>query len=103
MFLNEMSNSLQRKKALLIMDQAGWHKSAELVVPDNISIVYLPPYSPELNPVERLWQYIKDNILKNKVYDRLEQLEDDICAFMKSLQQEVVKSVCNVKYMSYYL
>lgn len=102
-FLKEMSDWLQSKKALLILDQAGWHKSAELVIPDNISMIYLPPYSPELNPVERLWQYIKDNILKNKVYDRLEQLEDDVCAFMKLLQKDVVRSVCNVKYMPYYL
>jgi transposase len=40
------------------MDQAGWHTTARLVVPDNVTPVYLPPYSPELNPVELIWRYL---------------------------------------------
>lgn len=85
------------------MDQAGWHKSAELVIPENIKILYLPAYSPELNPIERLWQYIKDNVLKNKVYDNLTILENTVCEFYKTISQDVIKSVCNVNYMAYYL
>ncbi len=54
---------------ILIMDQAGWHKSRGLRVPDNLTILYLPPYSPELNPVERLWAYLRDHFPSNRAYD----------------------------------
>jgi len=47
--------------AVLILDQAGWHSSAELVVPDNITLLPLPPRCPELNPVENVWQFMRDN------------------------------------------
>jgi transposase len=49
----------------LLVDGAGWHKAKDLAVPKNIKIIILPPYSRELNPIERLWQHIKDNVLKN--------------------------------------
>ena len=54
--------------AVLILDQAGWHVSKALVVPDNITLMTLPPRSPELNPVENVWQYIRDNWLSNRVF-----------------------------------
>ena len=53
--------------AVLLVDQAGWHMSTRLVVPPNITIVALPPKSPELNPVENVWQYIRDNWLANGI------------------------------------
>ena len=65
-YLKELSRKI-KEDVILIMDGAGWHKSKNLIVPKNIQIVLLPPYCPELNPVERLWRYIKDNVLKNKV------------------------------------
>jgi transposase len=54
--------------AVLILDQAGWHMSKALVVPDNITLIPLPPRSPELNPVENVWQYIRENWLSNRVF-----------------------------------
>lgn len=83
-------------KFTLIMDGAGWHKSKDLKVPDNISILLLPPYSPELNPVERLWEFIKSKVLKNKVYDDLSDLEDKLCEFIRGMSGEDIKSICNV-------
>ncbi len=62
--------------AVLILDQAGWHISKALVVPDNITLLPLPPRSPELNPVENVWQYIRDNWLSNRVFAS----DDDIVA-----------------------
>ncbi len=62
--------------AVLILDRAGWHISKALVVPDNITLMPLPPRSPELNPVENVWQYIRDNWLSNRVFDSY----DDIVA-----------------------
>ena len=50
--------------AVLMLDQAGWHGRAALQVPDNVTLLPLPPYSPELNPVERVWLYLRERCLK---------------------------------------
>lgn len=102
-FLEEFSLNLKSKKAILVMDQAGWHKSLDLVIPSNIKIIYLSPYSPELNPTEKFWQFIKDNILKNAIYDSLRDLEEKVCSFINDVTAKQILSVCSVNYMSYYL
>lgn len=96
LYLKELSDNLKRenKEVVMIMDGAGWHKSKDLEVPDNITIKILPPYCPELNPVERLWRYVKDHTIKNKVFDSLKDIEDDVCNFIKNLSREKVISIC---------
>ena len=92
-FLAELSTTI-KEDFILIMDGAGWHKSKDLIIPKNIQIVLLPAYCPELNPVERLWKYIKDNTIKNKVFETLKILEDEICDFVKELKPDIVMGVC---------
>lgn len=83
--------------AILIMDCAGWHsKSRGLIIPNNISILDLPPYSPELNPVERLWKWLKENFLSNRVIEKNEDLVKIGCELWKRLTNERVKSICRV-------
>jgi hypothetical protein len=60
--------------ALLILDGAGWHSSPKLVVPDNIALLPLPPYAPELNPTENLWAYLRSNYLSHEVYEDYEAI-----------------------------
>ena len=55
--------------AVIIIDGAGWHKSQDLKVPDNISLLRLPPYSPELNAQENIWEYLRQNFLAGRVFD----------------------------------
>ena len=55
--------------AALILDGAGWHDSQDLVMPENITPVILPPYSPELNPAENVWEYLRKNKLANRLYE----------------------------------
>lgn len=98
-FLNHMAKELEGREILLVMDGAGWHKSRALKIPKNIEIIYLPPYSPELNPVELLWKYIKDNVLKNKIYENLKILEEELCKFIKQIKQESYQSICRINYM----
>jgi transposase len=50
------------------MDQAGWHRAKDLAVPDNITLVLLPARSPELNPVENIWQFLRENWLSSRVF-----------------------------------
>lgn len=65
--------------AVLVLDQAGWHTSTKLVVPDNITVVSLPPRSPELNPVENVWQFMRDNWLSNRLFTSYEDILDHCC------------------------
>src|SRR3954447_13957188 len=67
------------KHAVLVVDQAGWHLSAGLVVPDNITLVVLPPKCPELNPAENVWQFMRDNWLSNRVFASYTDLVDHCC------------------------
>lgn len=65
--------------AVLILDGAGWHSARALRVPDNITLLPLPPYSPELNPVENVWQYLKHNFLNNRVFPSYTDILDACC------------------------
>ena len=79
------------KQILLILDGAGWHDSQKVVVPDGIHLVFLPPYSPELQPAERLWT-LADEPLANRCFDTLDQLEDVLeqrCRTLSSMQEEI--------------
>ena len=98
-FLEEFAKANKDQKIAIVMDGAGWHKSKKLVIPANIRIIILPPYSPELNPVEKLWQYIKDHTIKNRIYETLPQLEKVVCKFVNGLSSEIIKSVCAVSYI----
>ena len=67
--LKEISHNVQKYyHAIVLMDGAGWHISKELNIPRNLTLIKLPPYSPELNPIENIWQYMKDNYLNNHVF-----------------------------------
>ena len=60
--------------ALLVLDGAGWHKSPRLKVPDNIVLLSLPAYSPELDPVENIWEFLRGNYLSHRVFDDYEAI-----------------------------
>lgn len=77
LFLEEFSKSISLgKHAVLVVDQAGWHKSLDLKIPINISFVFLPPYSPELNPIEQLWQQFKQGWFSNRCFEDYEEIVD---------------------------
>jgi hypothetical protein len=65
--------------ALLLLDGAGWHRSDDLVLPDNISLLKLPPAAPELNPVENVWEYLRANKLAITVFDGYHDIVDKCC------------------------
>ncbi len=72
--------------AVITVDGAGWHKlGGRLVVPANISLLHLPPYSPELNPVENIWQFLRQNYLSNRVFGTYEDILDACCGAWNAL------------------
>lgn len=65
--------------AMLLLDGAAWHGSLKLAPPENITLVTLPPYSPELNPVENIWEYLRKNKLANRLYETYEDIVEACC------------------------
>jgi len=99
-YLENFSQHLEKhhsgKKVFFIMDGAGWHKSKDLILPQNIEFIVQSPYSPELNPVEKLWQFVKRHTVKNKVFDKLKDIENQLCNFLKNMTENDYKSICRI-------
>jgi hypothetical protein len=81
--------------AVLLLDRAGWHTTRALAVPKNITLVLLPSRAPELNPVEKIWQYLRANWLSNRVFDTYEAIIDAACDAWRRLiaQPETITSI----------
>jgi transposase len=99
--LAEFGTWLEGRKCILVMDQAGWHCSKELRVPSNVEIAHLPPYSPELNPVERLWDWLKRNAIRNRFFDTLVEIMDAADEQIRMLTPEILKSMCACEYLAH--
>jgi DDE superfamily endonuclease len=74
--------------AAMLIDNAGWHVANELRVPPNITLVHLPPYSPELNAVEKVWQYLRDRYLSGRLFSSTLTIIDACCAAWNNLIAE---------------
>jgi len=108
-FLRMLSKELKAgEHAVLILDGAGWHKSKALAVPGNskalavpgnVTCLLLPPYSPELNPVENLWHYLRSHYLSNRAYRDYDHLLDAGSEAWRRLTPELIKSVCRCPYL----
>ena len=79
--------------AVLILDQAGWHSTPKLKVPDNITLLFLPPRSPELNPVENVWQFMRDNWLSNRIFTDYEDIVAHCCEAWNKLVDQPWKII----------
>lgn len=73
---------------VMVLDGAGWHRSRDLVVPKTVTLVVLPPYSPELNPVERVWLYLRERFLSLRLLHTTEQIIDACCDAWNRLTAE---------------
>ena len=82
--------------AVVTLDGAGWHQTgSNLKLPDNISLLPLPPYSPELNPVENIWQFMRQNYLANRVFDTYDAILDACCDAWNALTAapDIIRSI----------
>ena len=98
-YLEELSKAFTDSNIMLIMDQAGWHKSKRLQLPDNIQIKLLPPYSPELNPVERLWNWLKKHVCRNRLFECEETLMDALTENLRFLSPTRLIELCGCSYL----
>ena len=92
--LRFISEDAGDKHVILILDQAGWHRSKKLVVPSNITLWYLPPYSPQLNAIEKLWGFARSHYMSNRAYRDYDHLFETACQTCRELGEERIKSVC---------
>ena len=72
---------------VIIMDRATWHTTKKLKIPDNITIIYLPPYCPELNPIEQIWDFLRENFLSNRIFNSWDTLVEAICQAWNRLRE----------------
>jgi hypothetical protein len=85
LFLQELSQQFKDCRLVVVMDQAAWHRSKDLGEFENIRILFQPAHSPELNPVEHLWEHIREKHLRNHCWSSLEELEQQLEAILKEL------------------
>lgn len=94
LFLDELSNHQKDEFKILVLDNGSFHHAKTLQIPNNIALLFLPPYSPELNPAERVWHFIKQNIAM-KVYKTIEELKINLGTFIQNkLDKTRIKSLC---------
>lgn len=88
LFLAEVAQRHHDEFVLMVMDQAGWHLAGELVVPENMRLLFLPPYSPELNPAEHLWEALRQQCFANNVFADLNAVERALTAGLRDLETD---------------
>jgi len=88
-FLREVSDRHPDEFILMVMDGAGWHKASALIVPDNMALYFLPPYSPQLNPVEHIWESIRENGFRNEIFNSIDGVENQLMQCLAALEMDL--------------
>ena len=87
-FLKEIASRYSEERIIMIVDGAGWHKNQNLPLPSNLRLVFLPPYAPELNPVEHIWYDLREKFFHNSVFDSIEALEDHLVSALLAYEND---------------
>lgn len=88
LFLTEVARRHSDEFVLMVMDQAGWHTAKHLKIPENMRLVWLPPYSPQCNPVEHVWDEIREKWFANRVFQNMDAVEDTLVEALVSLEND---------------
>ena len=91
-FLRELSKTYPDDWIILVCDGASWHKANALEIPPNIQLLFLPPATPEMNPIEQLWKELRKGF-KNEIFHTLDKVMDRLCETIRSLTDSVVHSI----------
>jgi hypothetical protein len=103
LFLEAFSKEYADFRIIAVMDQAAWHKSKHLARFDNLQIVFQPPYSPELNPVEHLWEHVREKYFWNRSWNSLSELEDTLEMAFREVGQakDIVRSLSSFDWICF--
>jgi hypothetical protein len=101
-FLKQVAQDFSDYFILMLVDQATWHTSEKLAVPENIRLIKLPPRSPELNPAEHIWEELREKHFANKALQDLDEVEDNLCLGLNELARnpEKLRSMTNFPYLN---
>lgn len=99
-FIRKFAASKPDRFIVMIMDRAKWHTTKELKTPKNITLIFLPPVSPQLNPIERLWKIIKADFFHNRLHDSIEDVQSSIMRALTSLTPKKIASICKCSYLN---
>ena len=92
-FLEELSKQYPNDIILLCCDGAAWHKAGSPEVPDNIELFFIPPYTPEMNPIEQIWKELRKMGFRNEVFATLDKVVDRLCEVICSLSATTIHSI----------
>jgi transposase len=98
MFIEEFSRQFPQEIHIIQLDNAAFHTTRKLILPENIIFFFQPPYCPEVNPMERFWQFLKD-ALGGKFFDSLQELKEKVGNFLTSVSAEVIQSLTGWDYI----
>lgn len=87
-FLKQVSTEFKDEHVAIFMDKASWHTTGMLAVPENISLEFLPPYSPQLNPVEVLWKELRKDHFHNKVFESMDAVDDQLEIGLRNMARD---------------
>ena len=96
-YLNDFSTCNPSELKIIIIDNAAFHSTKDVKLPDNIILLPIPPYCPELNPAEKIWQYLKSKIAM-KIYDTIEILNQKIENLIEQLDGHITKSLTDYEF-----
>ena len=102
-YIDQLSKHLKVGRHIaLVVDNAGWHTSQKLKMPENITLIPLPPYSPELNPAEQIWEWMKHNYLSNLYFKNYNDIVDKLVIAWNAFSDDatLVKSICTREWMN---
>lgn len=98
LFLDEFSQTDLQEYKIIVLDNGAFHKAKRLQIPNNIGLVFLPPYSPELNPAEKVWAKFKRHFT-NKLFKTIDDLDIYISSLCNSLTENQTKTLCRFEYI----
>jgi putative transposase len=93
LFLEELSKAYPNDSIIIVCDGASWHRSKFLCIPSNICLLHLPPATPEMNPIEQIWSWIRCHGFKNEIFQTLDKVVDRLCLTISSLSPATVRSI----------
>jgi transposase len=86
-FLQQVAKRFADEFIIMFMDKASWHTAGKLKIPDNMKLLFLPPYSPQLNPVEHLWKEVREKYFSNEVFNSIDAVEDRLMEALTFMNQ----------------
>lgn len=92
-FLEKLSSEYSQDFIILVCDGATWHKANALIIPSNILLLYIPPATPEMNPIEQIWKEIRLRGFRNEVFQTLDKVIERLCETICSLSHDTIKSI----------